>query len=231
MSAIAAAMTDFSATSRIAKRSLPLGFDAFISSLAFNSPRYCVQWWLGTNALGIFGVLSQLTFSIQMLIGAVGNAGVSVLSNHRQTRDRVRFWRLFNRMLLSSVIVGAIAVVGGTLVIPPVIGYFLGAEYNQTYLVFVLLIASCLTGALRTTGRATQAFGSYFTYTMFDVVVFLTSATCSLLLVGPYGMVGGAWALVAAFGIGAVVALFHTYNFLWPDETPDEQTNSLNAKT
>ena len=215
---VALAMKDFEASRRIVRRSLPLGFDAFISSLAFNSPRYAIQYWVGTSALGVFGVLSQFAWSLQLLVGAVGHAGVSVLSKHRMDNNRKQFWRLFNRMLASSAIAGVIAVAAGSIVIPRVIGYFLGPQYNNFYLVLGLLAASCLAGGLRTAGRATQATGEYFAYLMFDVVVFAVSAIASIIFVQIFGLNGGAIALVLAFGSALVVALVHTYRFLWPEE-------------
>ena len=211
-------MKDVNVIGRIARRSLPLGIDASISSLSLNAPRYAIEFFFGTNALGVFGLLSQLAFSIQMLIGAVGHAGVPVLAKHRVNNNRKQFWRLMNRMLATSGVVGLLAVIGGTLVIPPVMGYFLGPQYNNVYLVMCLIIASALTGVLRTAGRATQACGSYFTYTMFDVVVFVTSAVASIILVKHYQLTGGAIALICSFACGMIVAVVHTYFYLWPTE-------------
>lgn len=209
-----ASLADVSSAARIAKRSLPLGFDALVSSLALNTPKYCVEYWFGKETLGVFGVLSQLAFSIQMLIGAVGHAGVSVLSSLFRKQDSRPFWRLLNRMLLASLAVGVIAVIGGTLVVPPLMTSLLGPSYDQTLLFFLLLLASCFAGVQRTAGRATQACGSYFTYTIFDIVIFSTTATASLLLVKEHGVTGAAVALTIGFAAGLLVTLVHTYGFL-----------------
>lgn len=212
------AATDFSAIFRIAKRSLPLGIDAFIASLALNSPKYCIEYFLGTKALGVFGVLFQLAFSIQMLIGAVGHTGVSVLSESFRDKQPARFWRLLNRMLLSSLAVGTLATIGGTLVLPPVLGAILGQEYNAPMVVFVLLLGSTLAGTQRTAGRATQACGSYLWYTAFDVVICLGSLTTSLLFVKSMGLTGGAAAIAVGFSLGLIVTLIHTYGMLWRNQ-------------
>ena len=227
LACIAKAIADRDSNIRIAKRALPLGFDSFVSSLALNSPRYCIEYWLGTAALGVYGLLSQLAFSIQMLIGAVGHTGVSILSEAFRDGESERFWRLFNKMLLSSISVGILAIVTGTIVIPPVISYFLSESYNRPLLVFLLLMASCLAGAQRTAGRATQACGSYVWYTIFDVIIFAGSLTTALLIVKTHGLVGGALAVVVGFGLGLAVTLLHTYGLLWRGS----QTNGTEAVT
>ncbi|QEG22327.1 lipopolysaccharide biosynthesis protein [Mariniblastus fucicola] len=205
---------DLSASARIAHRSLPLGFDALMSSLALNMPRYCIEYFFGTAALGVFGVLSQLAFSIQLLIGAVGHAGVSVLSSLFQQDNNQPFWRLLHRMLLASVGVGVVAIIGGSLVMPELLGWLLRPQLNETLLLFLLLVASGLAGIQRTAGRATQACGSYFVYTMFDVVIFATSAISSLLLVKHYGVFGAATSLILAFAAGLLVTLIYIYGVL-----------------
>ena len=215
--AVKSAMSDMSSNVRIAKRALPLGFDACISSLALNMPQYCVEAFFGTAALGVFGLLMRLAYSIQMLVGAVGHTGVSVLAKLRQDNSRPQFWRLFNRMMGTSVAVGAIAVIGGTLVLPKVLGYLLGANYDQPWLLATLLIASCLTGAQRTAGRATQSCNQFFAYASFDVIIFSTSFIASWFLVANYKLHGAATSLALAFGIGLAVTLAHTWFLLWPD--------------
>ena len=227
------AMKDVGTSLRIAKRALPLGFDASISSLALNVPKYCVEAFFGTGALGVFGLLMQLAYSIQMLVGAVGHTGVSVLAKLRLENSRDQFWRLFNRMLGTSLAVGAVAVIGGTLVLPKVFGYFLGPSYDQPWLMALLLVASCLTGAQRTAGRATQACNRYFAYTLFDVVIFSVSLIASLLLVEHYKLYGAAISLVLAFATGLLITLGHTRFGLWPRDVaaPDSVDRVTSSTT
>ena len=240
---LANAFSDVSSNFRIAKRSLPLGIDSFVSSLALNSPRYCIKWWFDRNptygmtgdaALGIFGVLSQLAFAIQMLIGAVGHTGVGMLSERYRNRQRPSFWRLFHRMFASSVVLGILAIIFGSLLIPPIMEHvfhdpgstpsvaFLNSHYSNLWLIMFLLIASCLAGAQRTVGRATQACGQYFWYMAFDFVICITSILTAFYLVtnagtAEQGLVGGAIAIAAGFAAGLVVTLIHTYTLLWKD--------------
>ena len=225
--AVRTAMSDMSTSFRIAKRALPLGFDACISSLALNVPQYCVEAYFGTGTLGVFGLLMRLAYSIQMFVGAVGHTGVSVLAKLRQDNSRSQYWRLFNRMMGTSVVVGAIAIIGGTLVLPKLLGYFLGANYDLPWLLATLLVASCLTGTQRTAGRATQSCNQFFAYASFDVIIFSTSFIASWLLVPNYKLQGAATSLVLAFGIGLVVTLIHTWYMLWPDSN---KLNSLDGR-
>lgn len=212
---VRASIADYKSNFRIAKRALPLGFDAFISSLAMNMPKYFIDHYFGKAALGVFGLLSQLALAVQLLIGAVGHTGVGMLAARFQSGDRVGYWRLFNKMLASSIVVGILAIVVGTIVFPPVLGYFLGPTHNDAMLIMCLLIASCLVGAQRTAGRATQASGSYLWYMTFDIVNFVTSVICSYFLIEKYGLIGGACVLIATFGAGLLVTLLHTYGISW----------------
>ena len=223
-SSLMEALSDSSLNFRIAKRSLPLGIDSFVSSLALNSPRYCIKYWFGDAALGIFAVLSQLAFAIQMLIGAVGHTGVGMLSARFRSRQRSSFWRLYHRMFASSIVLGVLAIIFGTLAIPPVMNYLGKPQYANVTLILFLLIASCLAGAQRTVGRATQACGQYYWYMAFDFVICLTSIATALWLVRSAttteeGLVGGAIAIAAGFAAGLVVTLIHTYTLLWKDDS------------
>lgn len=204
---------------RVAKRTIPLGFDAGISSLALNTPRYCIKAWWGADVLGVFGLLTQLAFAIQKFVGAMGHTGVSLLSKHFNENKPKAFWRLFNRLLLGSSALGALSILLGTILIPILLGSFLGPSYDNRLLVFILLLASALTGIQRIAGRATQASGQYLNYTLFDVVIFVVSAVCSFLLIEPYGAEGGAAAIAIAFLVGSAVTLIHTYFFLWPTKS------------
>ena len=216
MKLVTNAILDFSTNWRITKRALPLGFDASISSLALTVPQQMLKAIYGTEVLGVFGLLMKLAYSIQMLVGAVGHTGVSVLTKHREDNSRQQFWRLLNRMVGTSLLVGGIAVVGGTLVLPKLLGYFYDSSYDQPWLMGILLIASCLTGAQRTAGRATQASNQYFAYTAFDVIIFLTSVVSAWFLVSQFESHGAATALALAFAAGLVVTMLHTRYLLWP---------------
>lgn len=219
LSIVASSIRDTQSSWRITKRAIPLGFDSFVSSLSLNVPRYCIEGFLGTAALGVYGLLFQLAFSLQMLLGAVGHTGVSILSDSYRNNQPERFWGLFNKMLISSITIGAAVVLIGTLM-PFLFGSMVPAQYNRPTVIFFLLLASCLAGAQRTAGRATQACGKYMWYTLFDVIIFTVSLAASLALINSYGLVGAAITLVAAFGGGLIATLLHTYSLLWRDNIP-----------
>lgn len=221
---LTAAITDFAAHVRIFKRALPLGVDSWLSSMTLNTPKYYVSATMGLGTLGVFGVLMQLAYSIQLLIGAVGHTGVAPLSELKQKGDRTAFWRLLYKMVASSLLIGVLAVAAGTLIIPPAFGWLVGPEYNRTWVVLTLLVASCITGTQRILSKATQACGSYYAYLFFDVIIFIGSFTTSYLLVERMGLTGAALALVVAFTLGLVATLFHTRFLLWP---ADANTNSI----
>jgi len=214
--ALMTGLRDLSGCRRITKRTLALGFDAGLSSLALNVPKYCVEFWGGAGALGVFGLLTQMSFAIQKIIGAMGHTGVPMLSRHFSENKPKAFWRLHSRLLISSFGLGVISIVAGTVVIPVVLGWYLGASFANHTLVLLLLLASAFTGVQRIAGRATQACGQYLSYTLFDVLIFFVSATASVVLVKSFGPEGGAAALALAFLIGTAATLIHTYWFLWP---------------
>ena len=206
---------------RIIKRSLPLGLDAFVSSMTLNIPKYCVEYWLGTKALGVFGMLFQLAFSIQLLIGAVGNTGVSMLSESYKNKDSQRFKRLFQRMLITSIFISLLALIGGTLFIPPVMS-LIKPELDQQWLVFLLLTGSTLAGIRRIGGRVTQASGNYIWYMIIDLAQCFGSGLISIWLVKSMELPGAAIAIIVGFTIGLVLTYVHTY-FLLQQKSPTEK--------
>ena len=142
---------------QLAKKSSPLGLDAGITSLALNAPKYFIEAWLGTEALGVFGLLWQLTYSMQKLIGAIGHAGVSRLAKYKFDDAREKFWRLLNKLVVSTVLIGVFVVFFGTLILPWVLGHLLGPTYSSTSVILALLVSSALAGLFRIIGRAVQA--------------------------------------------------------------------------
>lgn len=228
---LTAALTDFSAHRRIFKRALPLGVDSWLSSLTLNMPKYYVNATMGLATLSVFGLLMQLAYSIQLLIGAVGHTGVAPLSELKQKGDRPAFWRLLGKMAGSSLLIGILAAVAGTLIIPTTFAWLVSPEYNRPWVVFTLLVASCLTGSQRILSKATQACGSFYSYLLFDVIIFMGSFIASILLIERMGLPGAALALVIAFGLGLLATLFHTRYLLWPNDADGNRTLETASKS
>ena len=200
---------------RLAKQSFPLGLDAGISSLALNAPKYFIEVWLGTESLGVFGLLWQLAYSLQKLVGAMGHAGVSMLSKYRHDNMRQKFWKLLNQLIMYTFFIGIAVVILGSLILPVLLERLLGEQYAHVSLVFALLLSSALAGLLRITGRASQACGKFKAYTWLDVLLLVVSIVSCWFFVQSYGLLGAAIALCISFSVTLVATFIYTYVFLW----------------
>lgn len=197
----------------VIRRALPLGLDASLSSLSLNLPRYAVQAYAGTAALGVFGVLTQGAFSAQMVIGAIGHTGVPRLAQSFRAGRMEAFARLYRRMVLTSVVIGAVVVAVAATVAPGLLDATLGREYADRTVLIWLGLATGAAGVQRTAGRAAQATGSFVAYLVYDVVITAVVAVAAAILVGPYGLSGAAASIAVGFLAGTLVTLWHGRRF------------------
>ncbi|MEM1115317.1 MAG: lipopolysaccharide biosynthesis protein [Bacteroidota bacterium] len=103
---------------QLIRLALPLGVVMMLISLNTNVPRYFVEAWLGTSALGVFSALVYVAISGGMVVTALGQAAAPRLSQHFAAHDHRAFNGLVRRLLLIAAVMGGagmvVAAVGGT---------------------------------------------------------------------------------------------------------------------
>ena len=197
---------------QLLKTALPLGVVMGLVSLSTNIPRYQVEATLGTNALGIYSALAYLMVALGIVVGAVGQAASPRLARHAASGDSKAFWSLLGRMLLSGLGLGLAGILGAALLGRPVLHLLYGSTYAQDLPLFVWLMTAAAFSYL----AAFMGFGMTAAR-RFREQVPLFVAMVGLLwllsrwLVPQYGLVGAAWATLAANifqALGSALILF-----------------------
>lgn len=195
----------------LARLALPLGITMMLISLMTNVPRYIVEADLGEGPLGIFAALGYVVVAGTTVVYALGEAATPRLARTFADPSEGSFTGLLIRLLL----VGAAAGVTGVLIAFLWGGELLRLLYTEEYashqalFVWIMLaggvgyIASILGFAM------TAARRFRIQVPLFAVVLLVTIAACWI-LIPTHGLVGAAWALIAAalvqtVGSGGVV--------------------------
>ena len=184
---------------RLFKVAFPLGLVMGLLSLSTNIPRYEIESTLDTSALGIFSALAYLMVALGVVVGAVGQAASPRLARYAADSEISSFWRLLGRMLLGGLLIGLAGVVGALLFGRSVLQLLYGAVYAQNLPLFVWLMVAAAFSYL----AAFMGFGMTAAR-RFREQVPLFALMAGLLwllsrwLVPGYGLIGAAWATLAA---------------------------------
>ncbi len=183
---------------RLAWVALPMGIVAGLQSLMTNVPRYAVEADGGARALGYFAAIAYLVMAGNQPVMALW-AALSPRLAELFVADRAAYRRLTRRAVLLAVAVGA-AVVGGALVCGrTILAHAYTPEYaaHADVLVWLAVVAAVgyVASALCCSITAARRFADQLVVAALTLAV---SWLASLLLVPRFGLVGAAWALLAA---------------------------------
>lgn len=183
----------------LAFKALPLGLDAGVGSVATNMPRYAVQYFLGTAALGVFAPLAYLAQVVSFVTGALGDAVLGRLAHlHHQARGR-DFWILLGHVLAFGVGVALGAVLGAWLLGAWLIGWLMGPEFVDQPVLLVLMLGAGAITFQRSLARALYASLRYSSALVVNTVVCACATGLAWTLVPAHGLVGAAATVGLAF--------------------------------
>jgi O-antigen/teichoic acid export membrane protein len=184
--------------SRLAWLALPMGLVAGLQSLMTNVPRYAIETHGGTRALGYFAVIAYLILAGNQPVMAVW-AAVSPRLAHFFISDRSAYRRLTRRTMLFAVGMGVLTVGGAATFGTPLLTRLYTPDYavHANVLVWLAVVAAIgyLTSALCCSITAARRFPEQLLVAALTLAV---SWIASQLLVPRFGLVGAAWALLAA---------------------------------
>jgi O-antigen/teichoic acid export membrane protein len=195
---------------RLAWLSFPLGIVMVLVSLNTNIPRYFVEHYLGEAALGYFAALGYVMVAGYTVMGALGQSALPRLARYYESKP-AQFRRLLAKMLTVAVGVGTVGIVTAILWGRPLLTVLYRRDYARHADLFLWLMIAA----------AVSYVSSMLSYGMTAARIFRPQvplfASCGAvilafcaLFIGSYGMIAGAWALlagqcVAALGAGGVL--------------------------
>jgi O-antigen/teichoic acid export membrane protein/glycosyltransferase involved in cell wall biosynthesis len=183
---------------RLAWMALPMGLVAGLQSLMTNVPRYAIEAHGGARELGYFAVLAYLVVAGNQPMMAVWAASGPRLGKLFLT-DRRAFRRLSYRTMLFAAAMGCGTVGGALLAGKPLLAILYTPDYaaHADVLVWLAVVAAVgyQASALCSSITAARRFPEQLYVAALTLAV---SWIASRLLVPRFGLVGAAWALLAA---------------------------------
>jgi O-antigen/teichoic acid export membrane protein len=195
---------DTRALGGLAWLALPMGIVAGLQSLMTNVPRYAIEASAGPRALGYFAAIAYLILAGNqpvMALWAAASPRLAQLFVH----DRAGYRRLARRTWLVAAAMGVATVAGAATIGGPLLGALYTPDYaaHRDVLVWLAVVAAVGYGvsALCTCITAARRFPEQLAVTAMTLAV---SWLASTVLVPRFGLVGAAWALLAATLVQAV---------------------------
>jgi O-antigen/teichoic acid export membrane protein len=189
---------------RLAVLTLPLGLVTFLGSLNSNLPNY----FLAKRDLAIFNAIAYLVIAGNRVVLALAQSAMPRLARSYANRDRRDYARLFVRLMLITVMVGAVtllvAIIGGK----PLLTMLYHPEYAERIDLFVLVMIAAAVGyialGLETTITATRHFGVQMPLLLASGLTMLLG--CSI-FIPLYGLIGAGLAMILSAAVEALGAL------------------------
>ncbi len=181
---------------RLAMLGVPLGATGMLVSLNTNFPRYFVEQFGGTAALGIFGVLCAPLYVMHTLTKSLESSASAQLARLHASGDVRGFRRLFGRLMATHTVVALAGVVVSWLFGRPLLTLLFNAEYAKHVDVFVAIMWATLV-ATSTGVMMTALIAARFIQIQLPLIAAtsLAALIACWWLVPRFGMHGAAWSL------------------------------------
>jgi len=131
---------------KLGKLSAPLGAGIGIGALQISLPRFFVEFFLGSTALGLYTVVGYFQQAATIFINSIGHALSARLSQLWLASNHIRFWRIVKLFMMlsltgASCLVSLVLFFGETFLV-----YIFGDEYSAASDLFILtsIAVSCL---------------------------------------------------------------------------------------
>lgn len=185
----------------IAWTALPLGITAFLGSIVLNTPRYFIEGFLGSEALGFFVAVAALPLAGGMVLQSAAMSALPRLSRYFEENLRA-YHRLLVKILLFALMVGlaglAVAVCFGD----AILSFAFTPAYSKYYDLLVwMMIFAALNYLASSLGYGMTAAKRFRVQLPLGVAVFIATALSAWALVPTHDLIGAAISL----SIGRVV--------------------------
>jgi O-antigen/teichoic acid export membrane protein len=184
---------------RLTQLSIPLGITAALGSLILNVPRYFIEHYAGTRALGFFAAVAYLMVAGSLVTNAIAQSAIPRLASLYASGELRAFRSLLFRLCAAAAVPGLAGLLVAGLAGKLVLRLLYRADYESYSGVFTLLMIAaglyCVTAILA--GAMTAARILKPQPALFAVVMLVSAAAC-FLWVPTLGLTGAAFALILA---------------------------------
>lgn len=187
---------------RLAWLALPLGSVMMLGSLMVNIPRYFIERFEGTHALGIFAAMAYIVVAGTTVVDALGQAVSPRLAQQYAAGEGGAFRALIAKVLGISALLAAAGLLLGLVVGRQVLTLLYRPEYAAHLDVFIWIIAAAGIGYLAAVcGYAMTAARQFaIQVPIYAISIAVVAVACALLVPG-HGLLGAAWATCLMFAV------------------------------
>ena len=184
---------------RLTWLALPLGLVMLLSSLNSNIPRYFIQKELGDAKLGIFAAMAYLLVAGNTVVAALGQSASPRLAKYFAARDTKAYCRLLLRLAAIGASLGASGILLALGAGGPVLTLLYTSEFSKQVDVLVwLMVAGTFTYIAAFLGYGMTAARRFRVQLPLFALVAACATVLCYFLVPSWGLIGAAWAVLAA---------------------------------
>jgi O-antigen/teichoic acid export membrane protein len=177
-------------------------------SLNINVPRYFIEHYAGTRALGFFAAIAYLMVAGNLVTNAVGQSATPKLASRHASGDVRAFRALLFRLCGAAAVPGIAGLLVAILAGKTVLRLLYRADYESYSGVFTLLMIAAAVGFVASIlGYGMTAARILKPQPALLAAVMLVLAAACFLWVPAYGLAGAAFALLLAAAIQLVGSL------------------------
>jgi O-antigen/teichoic acid export membrane protein len=192
----------------LTRLSFPLGLVLMLVSLQSNIPRYFLEAFGGSKALGAFAALSSFVSVGIVMVGALGQSASPRMARRFAGGEYPAFLRLVAGVSLAALAVGALGWIVSVAAGASLLGLLLGEQYRPYAHELVWLMATGIVAYVASAlGYALTAARQIRVQVPMLLVACLTVAGMAYLLVPGHGILGAAWAVGAGFSVQVLGSL------------------------
>lgn len=209
----------------LVRAALPMGGVATLVSLIIQMPRYFVEGFIGTEALGHWAAVMQVTTATALTLQPAGQASLARLAVYDQSNP-LAFRRLVSLLLGAAGLLGVACVAGAYAIGDTILTLIYRPEYADLQPILVLTmvgaIAAHISSVLGFTLTAARRFRAQF---LLYSVTTVASALACYLLIPSLGLVGAAYAHIATWVVaclgGSLIFIQHRRERLGDTDIPN----------
>jgi O-antigen/teichoic acid export membrane protein len=200
---------------------LPLGVAVSAGALATNVPRYFMQHFEGTAALGVFAALAYILTMSSTIIGALGQSASPRLANLFAAANYGEFRRILRRLIFIAITLGLLGILASLTAGKPVLRIVFGLQYaKHVDVLVVLMLAAAIQYGVVFLGTAVNAMRRFAVQMPISVLGVIAVAGVSALLIPRYGLMGGALSVLTGQAVTAACYVFLLVRVILPETRP-----------
>lgn len=188
--------------------SLPMGIVALLLSIIPNVPRYFIEYYLGSEALGYFASVVYIMVAFNTFVNALGETIVPRLAKYYASQQKKEYGRLIWNVIFMVIgmSIGALCVI-----------FFFGQHlltllYNSDYalyneVLFQLMIAALIIGMSSMLEYGITAARKFQIQMVLFMLVFIVNIILAYVLIPRFGLIGAAYSIT----FSAIFQLFGSF--------------------